>query len=70
MSENRFKGLTKGDLRALNALGVELLEGDQVTAAYRITEPQWVHAILQAQKGESKARAIGARLVQDLSDDS
>lgn len=70
MSSDRFKGLTKGDTRALDALGVERLEEDQVTAAYRITAPQWVHDVLQAQQGKSKARAIGALLAARLGSDT
>lgn len=66
MSEGRFRGLTKGKGRALEALGVRPLEGDQVTAAYRITAPQWVHDILQAQEGKSKARAVGELLTKRL----
>jgi len=66
MSEGRFRGLTRGNSRALEALAVEPLEDNQVTAAYRITAPQWVHELLQAQHGKSKARAIGEFLAEEL----
>lgn len=66
MNKGRFSGLTRGNKKALDALGVELLKQDEVTNAYRITAPQWVHDVLQAQQGKSKARAIGALLAEKL----
>ncbi len=66
MSEDRFRGLTKGNDQALEALGVARLEADEETATYRITAPAWVHDILRAQKGKSKARAIGTLLTGKL----
>lgn len=61
-----FRGLTKGNDQALDALGIERLEQDEATNTYRITAPRWVHDILQAQQGKSKARTIGALLTERL----
>ena len=66
MSEDRFKGLTRGNDQALDALGLKRLESDEETATYRVTGPRWIHDILRAQKGKSKARALGTLLAEKL----
>ena len=66
MSEDRFKGLTKGDHRALDALGVERLEDNERTAVYRVTAPAWVHEILSSLPGKSKSRSLGELLTEKL----
>lgn len=60
---DRFKGLTRGDERALSALGVERLEEDEVSKPVRIRVKQRVFDRLK----EMSAKDIGDLLERALS---
>lgn len=64
--------LNSGNQKALDALRLKRLSGDEETRAYRIRAPKWVHNVLllaseTTSEESSKAEALGWFLTNKLS---